>query len=194
MDINCLLFDDFETMDLFGPVEVFGKIEEYQIKYFSIEGKVVTSRQNARILTENINDMTSNSIMVIPGGKGTRDLVNNSGFIQKLKDAAEKSSWCLSICTGSALLAKAGLIDGLEATSNKIAFEWVRTNGKHVKWVYKARWATDGKYYTSSGVSAGIDMSLGFVADRFGEKRAQDIAKMIEYQWNCDKHDDIFAL
>ncbi|MDR0580134.1 MAG: DJ-1/PfpI family protein [Campylobacteraceae bacterium] len=194
MDVDCILFDDFETLDLFGPVEVFGKIEEYNIRYFSIHGGLISSRQNAKIATEHIDEIKPNSILIIPGGQGTRSLVDNDDFIKKLKNITEKSSWCLSICTGSALLAKTGLIDNIEATSNKTAFEWVKSNGNNTNWKYQARWVVDRKYYTSSGVSAGIDMSLGFVADIFGKERAKKIAKIMEYKWNSDKNNDPFAL
>jgi transcriptional regulator GlxA family with amidase domain len=68
-----------------------------------------------------------------------------------------------------------------------------KTNGKNVKWKYKARWVVDKKYYTSSGISAGIDMSLGFVCDRFGDEMAEAIAKRMEYEWNNNKDNDIFA-
>jgi putative intracellular protease/amidase len=190
MEVNCILFDDFETLDLFGPVEVFWKVEGYNIRYFSMNGGVVKSCQNARILTEDINKISKHDILIIPGGQGTRTLVVDNEFIQKLKSIAEKSLWCLSICTGSALLAKIGLLDEREATSNKISFEWVRTNGKNVKWNDNARWVADEKYYTSSGISAGIDMSLGFVCDRFGEEKAKEIARRMEYRWD----NDIFAV
>jgi transcriptional regulator GlxA family with amidase domain len=121
-------------------------------------------------------------------------LVHDNDFIQKLRTLVEKSSWCLTVCTGSALLAKTGLLDDCEATSNKMAFEWVKTNGQNVKWKYKARWIVDKKYYTSSGISAGIDMSLGFVCDHFGEEKANGIAKRMEYEWNNDQYNDIFAV
>jgi putative intracellular protease/amidase len=194
MDVNCLLFNDFETLDLFGPVEVFSKVDEYNLKYFSMDGGNIVSGQNTCIMTENIDGMDANGILVIPGGKGTRTLVNDAGFIEKLKHASEKSKWCLTICTGSALLAKTGLLDNCSATSNKMAFEWAKGNGKNVNWVYKARWVTDKKYYTSSGISAGIDMSLGFVLDRFGKEKVDEITKIMEYQWENNKDNDPFAL
>jgi putative intracellular protease/amidase len=184
MDINCLLFDNFETLDLFGPVEVLGKVKECRIRYFSIGGGEIVNGDNIRIITENIDKIENYDVFLIPGGKGTRTLVDDNKFIRKLKAIAEKSLWCLTICTGSALLAKTGLLDGSEATSNKTAFEWVKTNGERVKWRYEARWVADKKYYTSSGISAGIDMSLGFISDRFGEERAKETAKRMEYEWN----------
>jgi len=194
MDVNCLLFNDFETLDLFGPIEVFGKVDECSIKYFSINGGNIINKDNVQITTENINKIEKYDVLLIPGGIGTRILVNDNEFINKLKNMAEKSTWCLTICTGSALLAKTGLLDNYEATSNKMAFEWVKSIGKNVKWKNKARWVNDEKYYTSSGVSAGIDMSLGFVRDHFGEETARKIAKRIEYEWNSNKENDIFGV
>ncbi|ULQ58575.1 DJ-1/PfpI family protein [Brucepastera parasyntrophica] len=194
MNVNCLLFNDFETLDLFGPVEVFGKVEGYNINYYSINGGNIISAQNAQINTENVNAIGAGGILIIPGGKGTRKLVHDNEFIQKLKYAAEKSEWCLTVCTGSALLAKTGLLDNRNATSNKIAFEWVKSNGKNVNWKYTARWVADKKYYTSSGISAGIDMSLGFIFDRFGEEKVNQISNMMEYEWKNDKDHDPFAV
>jgi putative intracellular protease/amidase len=179
-----LLFDDFETLDLFGPAEVFGKVGECRIRYFSTAGGKIVNDDNVHIITEHIDRIEKYDVFLIPGGIGTRILVDDDEFIRKLKTVAEKSLWCLTICTGSALLAKTGLLDGFEATSNKMAFEWVKTNGEKVKWIYKARWVADKKYYTSSGISAGIDMSLGFIRDRFGEEKAKEIAKRMEYEWN----------
>jgi transcriptional regulator GlxA family with amidase domain len=194
MDINCLIFDDFELLDLFGPLEALGNIEDYQAQYFSMNGGTVRGRLNAGIVTEPIGALKPEGILLLPGGRGTRTLVNDDGFTGKLKTAAESSAWVLTVCTGSALLAKTGLLDGREATSNKMAFRWAQEAGKNVHWKYRARWVVDGKYYTSSGVSAGIDMALGFVRDRFSGERAREIARRIEYEWKGDKDDDPFAL
>lgn len=193
MDINILLFDNFETLDAFGPVEVFGRIEEYALRYISLNGETIVSKQGVRILTENINETDPYGILLIPGGQGTRSLVNDIGFIEKLSEAATKSRYCLTVCTGSALLAKTGLLNNRRATSNKKAFEWVESINSNVLWVREARWVVDQKYYTSSGVSAGIDMSLGFVSEIFGMDKANEISEHIEYIWNSDPRNDPFA-
>lgn len=99
----------------------------------------------------------------------------------------------LSVCTGSGLLAKTGLLKGKQATSNKMAFDWVCSLDNDVVQIRNARWTNDGKIYTSSGVSAGIDMTLGFVSDVHGFKLAEDTAKYIEYIWSKDKDNDPFA-
>jgi transcriptional regulator GlxA family with amidase domain len=99
----------------------------------------------------------------------------------------------LTVCTGSALLARTGLLSGRRATSNKRAFDWVVEQDRGVLWKRKARWIRDDKYYTSSGVSAGIDMTLGFVGDRHGTETAERISKGIEYLWNRDSGYDPFC-
>jgi putative intracellular protease/amidase len=193
MNVNCLLYEDFETLDLFGPVEVLSYSDTEPSRYFSVNGGIVRSRQNTPVLTEKIDSMDTDGILLIPGGVGARALVNDDGFVQTLKALAEKSLWCLTVCTGSALLASTGLLDGRQATSNKLVFTWVTTTGTSVLWQKQARWVVDGKYYTSSGVTAGIDMSLGFVADRFTHDKAIEIANYIEYEWQEDKTLDPFA-
>jgi putative intracellular protease/amidase len=193
MDINILLFPDFETLDAFGPVEVLGRVSDYALHFVSMDGGTVTSRQKTTIMTELIDQANATGIFLIPGGQGTRPLVHNEDFIEKLKHAAEQATYCLTVCTGSALLAQTGLLNGRKATSNKIAFDWVKSVNPAVHWEERARWVTDGKYYTSSGVSAGIDMTLGFIADQFGTEQASDIARGIEYVWNNDQAHDPFS-
>ena len=198
MNINCLLFNDFETLDLFGPVEVFGKISDCHINYYSMDGGEIKNDDNIKISTDNINKIEKYDVLLIPGGLGTRALIDDDKFIQQLKSVALKSSWCLTVCTGSLLLAKTGLLDDCEATTNKLvfktAFDWIISNGEKVEWRRMARWVVDKKYYTSSGISAGIDMSLGFISDYFGEEKAREIALRMEYEWNNNKDNDIFAV
>lgn len=194
IDFNVFLFDDFETLDVFGPVEIIGKLDNiYELKFFSIKGGVVTSKQKTQIITESYTEIDDSGILFIPGGEGTRKLVNDTDTISILKNAAKNSVNCITVCTGTALLAKTGLINGLKATSNKRAFEWVRSINLEVEWIYKARWVCDNKYYTSSGVSAGMDMMLGFICDKFGKEKAKEIAERIEYIWNDNPKEDIFA-
>lgn len=194
MDINVLLFPDFETLDAFGAVEVFGCVEEYHLRYFSTDGGVVVSRQGTKIETEPLRNVGDAGILLVPGGQGTRPLLEDAGFIRALARVAAQSKYCLTVCTGSALLAKTGLLDNRNATSNKRAMEWVQSTFPSVNWLCHARWVTDGNVYTSSGISAGIDMALGFVSDQFGKEKATDIAESIEYIWNEEKDNDPFSL
>jgi len=194
-DINIILFDDFTTLDAMGPVEVFRCLEKmYEINFYSIDGKDVKSNSNLCIRTKPFSEIRNYDLAVIPGGMGTRSLVSDYYFIEKLKNICEKSENVLSVCTGSALLAKTGLLNGRKATSNKMALNWVIEQNNEVIWQKKARWVVDGKYYTSSGITAGIDMALGFVKDKISEDSARKIAIALEYIWNEDSENDEFAV
>ena len=192
MNINIILFPDFETLDVFGPVEVFGKVENYTIQYYSQYGGIITNKDGLRIETQKIDNIKASDVLFIPGGLGTRKEVKNTSLIGQIKQLAEKSQYILTVCTGSALLARTGLLNCKRATSNKRAFDWVKSNSYEVNWIQQARWVVDGKYYTSSGVSAGIDMALGFIADLLGENAAEEIAYRIEYNWQRDSTRDDF--
>lgn len=194
IDFNIFLFDDFETLDVFGPVEIIGKLDDiYEMKFFSIKGGIITSTQKTKILTDPYTEINFSGILFIPGGSGTKNLVEDNTAIQILKKIVENSLQCITVCTGTALLAKTGLLNGIKATSNKRAFEWVKSINSEVEWIYKARWVSDNKYYTSSGVSAGMDMILGFIADKISNEKAKEIAERIEYIWNSNPDEDIFA-
>ena len=194
MIIDILLLDGFETLDAFGPAEIFGHAEGFGLNYVSMDGGMVRSAQGADILTARAADMQHNDMLLVPGGMGTRTLVDNKSFIEYVRVRAEAMKVCASVCTGAVFLAAAGLLDNRKATTNKRAFDWVASYGADVKWVRRARWVVDGKFYTSSGVTAGMDMALGLVADVYGEAEANRIAKRIEYIWNSDKSKDDFSI
>lgn len=196
MHISIILYPDFETLDVFGPVEIFGKVPDWKMQFYSRDGGLISNRDGVQIATESFNTMPQSEIdtLFIPGGTGARTLILEADYINQLKQLAQKSRYVLTVCTGSALLAKSGLLDGKRATSNKLSFEWVKTSSLQTQWIEKARWVTDGKYYTSSGISAGMDMALAFVQDRAGETVAQQIASRIEYRWQQDSQQDEFCL
>lgn len=133
-------------------------------------------------------------LLLIPGGRGTRREVGNVPLIDWLGRQARTAGIVATICTGAALLARTGLLDGHRATTNKLAFDWVATQGPGVNWQRQARWVEDGKYFTSSGVSAGIDMSLAVIARLCGDAMARQVAAWSEYSWNDDADNDPFAL
>jgi transcriptional regulator GlxA family with amidase domain len=194
-NIGILLFENFETLDVFGPVEILGRLKDmYQIEFYSLDGGIIKSTQNVKIVTQKLTDAQKFDIFLIPGGMGTRLEVNNPEMISKIAAISNITPHVLTVCTGSALLAKTGLLNGLDATSNKRAFEWVSSQEAKVNWIKKARWAVDGKFYTSSGISAGMDMTLGFVRDLHGLALARKIAYEIEYTWQEDKETDEFYL
>lgn len=196
MNVAVLLFDNFETLDVYGPVEVFGRLSDlYNIKFYSLNGGLIKNNHGVITLTETLESISDETeVFLIPGGYGTRREIDNIALIEKIKQIAASSKYVLTVCTGSSLLARTGLLDHKEATSNKIAFQWVVGNGMLVKWNKKARWTKDENIYTSSGVTAGIDMVLGFISDRHGIETAYKVVNEIEYIWNEDKDSDIFTV
>lgn len=191
-NIYVVLYPNFTALDAFGPVQVFGYIDEYAISYVSLHGGIVRNAQGIRIITQPMSEIEQGGILLIPGGFGSREMIKDPVFIQAIREAAQKSEYTLCVCTGSALAAEAGLLDGKQATTNKTAFAWVADNHIHVKWNREARWVADGNIYTSAGVSAGTDMALGFVRDRFGTEFAEKICRKMEYHWNADPEHDTF--
>jgi putative intracellular protease/amidase len=195
MRITVLLFDQFETLDVFGPVEIFGRLTDlFTIRFASLHGGMIGNQHGVSHPTFSLKEVAdSTDLFLIPGGYGTRPLVDDEEWIDAIKKVAEGSTYVLTVCTGTALLARTGLLDGREATSNKKAFQWVVSNGAKVQWNKRARWVVDGKYYTSSGVTAGMDMSLGFIELIHGSALAEQVAKDIEYCWIRDKDNDSFV-
>jgi putative intracellular protease/amidase len=194
MKVAILLFDDFETLDVFGPVEILGRLKDhYQISFYSFSGGVIKNSHGVAIVTEKLEDIKNVvDIFLIPGGYGTRKEIDNILLIDKIREISQSSKFVFTVCTGSALLAKTGLLDGKKATSNKKSFNWVIAQGEKVNWIKKARWVVDDKYYTSSGVSAGMDMTIGFLSDMHGVEFARKSAFDIEYTWQEDKDEDNF--
>lgn len=194
MQVAVLLFEEFETLDVFGPVEILGRLKNaYQINFYSLFGGDISNSHGVTINTKKLDEIKNGvGIFLIPGGYGTRKEVANDPLIERIRELSESSQYVLTVCTGTALLARTGLLDFKKATTNKIAFEWVVTNGKNVNWIRKARWIVDGKYYTSSGVSAGMDMTLDFLKDIHGIALARQVAEQIEYEWTEDGTHDRF--
>src|SRR5450432_3612003 len=193
--VAVLLFDNFETLDVFGPVEILGRLTDYyNIHFYSLDGGLVNNKHGVSIDTARLETIKNGvGIFLIPGGYGTRVEINNIPLIDLINQISTASKYVFTVCTGTALLAATGLLDGRKATSNKKAFDWVMSTGKKVNWIRQARWVVDDKYYTSSGVSAGMDMTLGFLSDIHGNEFAKKIAFEIEYTWQQDKdHDDFY--
>lgn len=192
--IGVLLFPEFELLDVFGPLEMFGMNDDFAIRLVA-EAREVASAQGPRsVIDDLISEDRTYDILLVPGGRGTRREVGNDTLLDWLKRKAQAAEYVTSVCTGSALLAKAGLLDGRKATSNKMAFEWVTSQGPKVVWQRRARWVEDGKYFTSSGVSAGIDMSLALIERICGAEAARQAAHWAEYRRHADPADDPFAV
>jgi transcriptional regulator GlxA family with amidase domain len=192
-----VLFEGFELLDVFGPLEAWGMLANMgQCKITTVAERsgAVTSAQGPKAIAEfSFSDCPHLDLMLIPGGIGTRNEISNKTLLDWLKVRAEKAEVVTTVCTGTAILAHTGLLDGRRATTNKRAFKWVAEQGAKVNWVREARWVEDGKFATSSGVSAGIDMALAVMARLYGAETAEAIAIAMEYEWHRDANWDPFA-
>ena len=193
--VGAVLFPGFELLDLYGPLEMLGLLgDQVSITLFSeIPGTIESSAGVKGYAEASLKEASTLDLLLIPGGIGTRPLVLENRFIDLLREKAREARLVATVCTGSALLAKTGLLDGHRATSNKIAFDWVREQGPSVHWVREARWVEDGNFFTSSGISAGIDMTLGVISHLYGWESALEVARRAEYLWNEESSIDPFA-
>ena len=193
--LGVVLFPHFELLDVFGPLELFGHMQK-QVDVVTVaqQAGLVASAQRTRAAADHgFDDCPHLDLLLIPGGGGTRIEVDNPTLIEWLRQRAGEAEIVMTVCTGAALLARTGMLDGRRATTNKRAFDWVTTQGPRVQWVPVARWVEDGNVISSSGVSAGIDMTLAVIARLFGMKTAETMATRIEYDWHRDASWDPFA-
>lgn len=193
--VGVVLFDRFELLDVFGPLELLGSLpEQFELVIIGPAAGPVRSAQGPEVLvTHSYLDAPDADIVLVPGGIGTRDLVRDHGFLEWLKEWAGRSEFVTSVCTGSGVLAAAGLLDGYRATSNKQAFSWPVSQGPEVEWVRQARWVADRNRWTSSGVAAGMDMTLALIAHLHRDELAEQVAHGVEYDWHRDSAWDPFA-
>ena len=193
-----MLFDGFELLDVFGPLEMFGFTnilkDNIELKFISENGLPVKSSAGpTSVVDYSFSDVIHSDILIIPGGAGTRTEVNNKVLIKWLTHQCDKTNIIASVCTGAALLAKAGILDNLTATTNKMFFEWVTSINSKVEWIAEARWIESNNIYTASGVSAGMDMALSLISKLYGQEVAMQVANGTEYEWHQDASYDPFA-
>jgi transcriptional regulator GlxA family with amidase domain len=196
--VGVLLFEGFELLDVFGPLEAWGMHAEIadacKIVMTAEALGAVKSAQGPRVMADHaLADCPPIDLILVPGGIGTRREIKNAPLLEWLRQRAAEAEIVTSVCTGAALLAHAGLLDGRRATTNKLAFKWVTEQGPAVDWVKQARWVEDGKFATSSGVAAGIDMTLALIARLSSAERAELIATRMEYEWHREPSWDPFA-
>jgi len=195
MRLGAVLYNDFELLDAYGPLEMFGCLgDDLEIVVIAEhKGGVKSSAGPLSLAEHDFTDTPDLDMLLLPGGVGTVPELENDAMLNFLKARCPKTEINMSVCSGSALFAKAGLLEGLKATSNKMFFSLATSQSNNVEWVENARWVDAGQYVTSSGVSAGTDMALAVIERVFGADRARMISEFTEYQWHTDADADPFA-
>jgi putative intracellular protease/amidase len=180
MQIAIPLYDRFTALDAVGPYDVLGRLPGADLAFVAVEPGPVRTEQRTLALTADkaLREVPRPDIVMVPGGFGTRDLLDDEAILGWLREAHEHSKWTTSVCTGSLLLAAAGILDGVEAATHWLARDELAALGAIP---VPERVVQRGKIVTAAGVSSGIDMALHLVALEAGEMAAQAIQLGIEY-------------
>ena len=180
IDVAIPIFDNLTALDAVGPYEVLSRLPGATVTFVAVEPgpKRTETGMLALIADRALVDLPHPDVVVVPGGFGTRALLGDEAILSWLREAHEHSSWTTSVCTGSLLLAAAGILDGLEATTHWLAMDELAALGVTP---VSRRIVEQGKVLTAAGVSAGIDMALLLASRIAGETLARGIQLGIEY-------------
>ena len=180
MNIAIPIFDRFNALDAVGPYEVLSRLPDAHVQFIAAEpGPYKTDNGMLSLVAEaSLDDLPSPEIIVVPGGLGTRPLMEDEQMLGWIRTAHETSTWTTSVCTGSLLLGAAGVLDGLDATTHWLELETLDRLGAHS---ISKRVVEQGKVITAAGVSSGIDMALVLASRIAGDQFAQCVQLLIEY-------------
>jgi putative intracellular protease/amidase len=180
LNIAIPIFDGLTALDAVGPYEVLSRLPGAEVRFLAATAGPVRTETGmlALVADATLNQCVDPEVVVVPGGRGTRDLMNDEQILGWLRRAHESSEWTTSVCTGSLLLAAAGILDGLQATTHWLELDTLARYGAHST---SQRVVEQGKVITAAGVSAGIDMALTLAARIAGKQIAQAIQLSIEY-------------
>jgi transcriptional regulator GlxA family with amidase domain len=180
MNIAIPIFDQITALDAVGPYEVLSRLPDARVSFIAKERgpKRTENGMLALVADLALSELPEPDVIVVPGGFGTRALATDDEMLAWLRRAHEHSTWTTSVCTGSLLLAAAGLLDGLKATTHWLQYDLLRPYGAIP---VAERVVREGKIITAAGVSAGIDMALMLAGEIAGTEWAHGIQVGIEY-------------
>lgn len=193
--VGIVLFENIEVLDFCGPFEVFSvtrlreekRREEpspFEVFLVAERPEPVTTTGNMKVIPHcTFENCPRLHVLVVPGGWGTRQELNNPAMLEWLRTRAAEVETLTSVCTGSMLLGFAGLLNGLHATTHWRSLDWMRDSFPAVTVEYEKHVVEDGRVFTSAGISAGIDMALMVVARYFGKDIARATARHMEYRY-----------
>ncbi|HEY1238357.1 MAG TPA: DJ-1/PfpI family protein [Solirubrobacterales bacterium] len=180
MQIAYLLYDRFTALDIIGPHDVLNSVPGNESVFVAEQTGAVRNESDTLSLVADasLDEVTSPDIVVVPGGFGNRALLEHEPLHEWIRTVHETTTWTTSVCTGALLLAAAGLLDGVPATTHWLARDLLAELGARP---VPDRVVEQGKIITAAGVSSGIDMALGLVQRINGDEVAQAVQLGIEY-------------
>jgi len=180
MDIAVLLYPDMTALDAIGPYEILSRLPGATLTFVAEKAGPITTDTGFLTLTAraSVDDVKKTDILVVPGGPGDEAVRNNAKLVKWVHDIHETTTWTTSVCTGSLILGKAGLLDGIAATSHWTALDTLAELGAKPT---LERVVEQGRIVTAAGVSSGIDMALRLTQKIAGDEYAQGLQLGIEY-------------
>jgi len=189
-NVAILIFDDVEVLDFCGPFEVFSvagrgdDLNPFTVYTVAEKSGPIMARNHLSVNpTYTFLDCPQPHILVVPGGYGTRREMHNTTLIDWIKARSREADLVSSVCTGALLLAKAGLLEGMTATTHHGAIALLKEVAPHTTVEEDTRIVDNGRIITSAGISAGIDMSLYVISKLLGKDQALKTAHYMEYDW-----------
>ncbi|AKE17233.1 MULTISPECIES: DJ-1/PfpI family protein [Bacillus] len=186
--VGIFLFNEVEVLDFAGPFEVFSVTEVNEEKTFTVytvseNGEMITARNGLKVQPDySIENLPPVDILIIPGGLGARKYeMKNEIVIKWIRQQMKEVKLMTSVCTGALLLAKAGLLEGLKATTHWASIEKFKNEFQNVEVIENVKFVDEGHIITSAGISAGINMAFHIVKNLLGVHVAEDTAKRMEY-------------
>ena len=186
--VTILIYDDIETLDFAGPFEVFSltnEREEYRlfdIKVVAKDNKAVNFHNGLSVNPDcSIREITESDFLIIPGGDDLNPVLEDSEIIEWVTQISKNADHVLSICSGSLILAKAGLLEGLQATTHEVDFDQLTELAPNTDIIRGVRFTDNGKVISSAGISTGIDMSLHVIEKLYGADIANGTANSMEF-------------
>ncbi|KAI0881360.1 class I glutamine amidotransferase-like protein [Annulohypoxylon maeteangense] len=217
--IGYMLFPAFTALDVFGPLNVLNLVSikhnmtlsliSNDLSPVSIDRTIVNGVAGGMLASSASPNFTQFvlpthtfatapplDVIIVPGGAGVRDVNGTRAHVDWLSSRFDDPglAYMMTVCTGASLLARTGKIAGRNATTNKAAFNWVKSveHAEDVNWIAKARWVVDGNVWTSSGVSAGTDMTLSWIEHLYGKNESESMR--VQLEWNAlNQTEDPFA-
>lgn len=216
VNFGVIVFPAFQPLDAFGPLDALSLLSRsHNMNLYTIAATLdpVSTRQLDAIAangstqapqspgfgtsilpTHTFSTAPALDVLLVPGGQGTRaQSPAVSGSIDFIRQRFPSLQYLITVCTGSGLAARSGVLDGRRATTNKLAWESTTALRPQVHWVHRARWVNDGNIWTASGISAGIDVTFAWIEDVYGADVAKNIADRMEYTRVTDPDNDPFA-